>query len=161
MKNERPAPPHEPASAAQKSSRLRRFAWLATLDALWLSRDRPLRKQLSLISIAMAVYMLSLVAQWNAVGFGWVDGNSARWLTALILIGAFGFYGLVRSGVTQQWRDPALVLPQMLFGIVVIAVAYQINPLVRGVLPMLVCLVLMFGAFDLSPEPAAGWACSR
>jgi len=152
MKNERPDLAHEPTGAAQKPSRLRRFAWLATLDALFLSRDRQLRKQLSLISIAMAVYLLSLLAQWNAVGVGWVDENSSRWMTALVLVGAFGFYGIVRSGVTQQWSDPALVLPQMLFGIVVIAVAYQVNPLVRGVLPMLVCLVLMFGAFDLSPR---------
>ncbi len=152
MTNERSAPPYEPASAAQEPSRFRRHAWLATIDVLWLGRDWRLRKQLSLISTAMAVYMLSLLAQWNAVSLGWVDQDSPRWLTVLILVGAFGFYGIVRSGVTQRLSDPALVLPQMLFGIVVIAVAYQINPLVRGVLPMLVCLVLMFGAFDLSPR---------
>jgi signal transduction histidine kinase/CheY-like chemotaxis protein/HPt (histidine-containing phosphotransfer) domain-containing protein len=152
MKNERSALPYESTGTAHEPSRARQPAWLASLAALLLGRDWRLRKQLSLIAIAMAVYMLSLVAQWNAVSFGWVDRDSSRWLTALILVGTFGFYGIVRAGVTQQWRDPALVLPQMLFGIVVIAVAYQINPLVRGVLPMLVCLVLMFGAFDLSPR---------
>ncbi len=129
-----------------------RNAWFAPIDALLLSRERQLRLRLFRILIAMAVYGLSLLAQWHAVRLGWADPVAAWWLGTFILVGICAFYAIVRSGVTLQWHDPALTLPQMVYGIVVIAIAYQVNPLVRGVVPMLAGLVLMFGIFTLDPR---------
>jgi signal transduction histidine kinase/CheY-like chemotaxis protein len=162
MSQEPPAPQPQPADGIHESSVAPRGmaasapAWIAPIDALLLGREPRLRQRLLRILIAIAVYGLSLLAQWHAVGLGWADRDAAWWLGAFILFGIGGFYGIVRSGVTLQWRDPALTLPQMVFGIVVIALAYQINPHVRGVLPMLAGLVLMFGVFTLEP-----WACRR
>ncbi len=127
-----------------------RWGWIASIDALLLGREWRLRHRLSRILIAMAVYALSLLMQWHAVSLGWADRDAGRWLTTFILIGIFAFYGIVRSGVSLRWRDPALTLPQMVFGIVAIALAYQVNPQVRGVLPTLAALVLVFGAFTLN-----------
>lgn len=42
----------------------------------------------------------------------------------------------------------------MVFGILAIALAYHINALVRGALPMLAGLLVMFGAFSLTPRKA-------
>jgi len=128
--------------------------WVAALDSLFLGREPRLRMRLLRIGIALAVYALSLLAQWHAVGLGWADRSAASWLGGFIVLGMLGFYGVIRSGWTLALRDPALTLPQMVFGIVVIALGYQINPIVRGVLPMLVVLVLLFGIFTLEP-----WAC--
>ena len=127
-------------------------AWFAPIEALLLGREPQLRLRLFRILIAMAVYGLSLLAQWHAVRLGWADPVAARWLGAFVLVGICAFYAIVRSGVTLQWHDPALTLPQMVCGIVAIALAYQVNPLVRGVLPMLAGLVLMFGIFTLDPR---------
>ena len=127
-------------------------AWFAPIEALLLGREPQLRLRLFRILIAMAVYGLSLLAQWHAVRLGWADPVAARWLGAFVLVGVCAFYAIVRSGVTLQWHDPALTLPQMVCGIVAIALAYQVNPLVRGVLPMLAGLVLMFGVFTLDPR---------
>ncbi len=65
----------------------------------------------------------------------------------------------IRSRMTRHFADPALAAPQMVFGIVSIAFAYHINPHVRGVLPMLAALVIMFGAFSLTPRRCrdVGW----
>ncbi|MDH5539816.1 MAG: ATP-binding protein, partial [Rhizobacter sp.] len=106
--------------------------------------------------IAAAVYAFSLLAQWNAVGLGFVDPDAAAWLAAFIVVGVCGFLVAIRSGLTQRFADPALAAPQMVFGIVSIAFAYHINPQVRGVLPMLAGLVIMFGAFSLTPQRCRG-----
>ena len=144
-----------PAAPARRAAG-RGMAWLARIDAWVLGREPRLRLRLLRIMIALAVYGLSLLAQSHAVALGWVDPRAAWWLGVFIVTGIVGFYGVIRSGLTLQWRDPALTLPQMVFGIVVVALAYQINPHVRGVLPMLAGLVLMFGVFTLAP-----WACRR
>jgi signal transduction histidine kinase/CheY-like chemotaxis protein len=162
MSQEQPAPQPRPADGTHAPPVVPRRtdasgpAWIALVDSLLLGRERRLRQRLLRILIAIAVYGLSLLAQWHAVRLGWADRDAAWWLGAFILSGICSFYGIVRSGVTLRWRDPALTLPQMVFGIVVIALAYQINPNVRGVLPMLAGLVLMFGVFTLEP-----WACRR
>ena len=129
-----------------------RWDWIAFIGALVLGRERWLRYRLSRILIAMAVYGFSLLMQLRAVRLGWADQEAAQWLVSFILFGICTFYGLVRSGVSLRWRDPALTLPQMVFGIVSIVLAYQVNPQVRGVLSALAALVLMFGAFTLGPR---------
>jgi signal transduction histidine kinase/CheY-like chemotaxis protein len=139
-------------SAPTRRAAASRMAWIAPIDALLLGREPRLRLRLHRILIALAVYGLSLLAQWHAVRLGWADPDAAWWLGTFILVGICAFYGIVRSGVTLQWHDPALTLPQMVFGIVAIALAYQVNPVMRGVLPMLAGLVLMFGIFKLNPR---------
>ena len=65
------------------------MAWFAPIDALLLGRERQLRLRLLRILIAMAVYGLSLLAQWHAVRLGWADPVAVGWLTAFILVGIF------------------------------------------------------------------------
>ena len=154
----RPEPTEAPGTPSAPGRRVaaRRVAWIAPMDALLLGREPRLRPKLLSILMALSVYALSLLAQWHSVSLGWADRDEARWLATLVLAGVSAFYVIVRCGATLQWRDQALVLPQMIFGIVVIAVAYQVNPHTRGALPMLAGLVLMFGIFTRSPQ-----ACRR
>ena len=139
-------------TAARGLAATSRTGWLAHAEALVLGREPRLRLRLLRLMIAMPVYGLSLLAQWHAVGLGWADGDLAWRLGVVIVAGVFGFYGVVRSGATLRWRDPAMTMPQMVFGILVIGLAYQVNPHVRGVLPMLAGLVLTFGVFTLEPR---------
>lgn len=131
----------------------------SSLLSLLLSDDPHLRPRLRLILLVAGVYAMSLLAQWHAVANGLADPSAALWLVAFIVIGVFSTYLLVRLGVTRHFVDSALTRPQMVFAILAIAVAYHINPLVRGALPMLAGLVIMFGAFSLTPRQARhlGW----
>ena len=132
------------------------MAWIEAFGTLLLGRQPQLRLLIQSNLLAMAVYALSLLAQWHSVRLGWANPDAVRWLDCFIVIGNLSAYGLVRSGLTLRWRDPALTLPQMVFAIVAIALAYQVNPHTRGVLPMLVGLVLIFGIFTRTPR-ACRW----
>ena len=139
-----------PTPRTRASSRFRNA--IDTGVALVLGDEPRLRWRLRQVLVAAGVYALSLLAQWNAVGEGLADGTAARWLAVAIFIGVCGCYAMIRTGLTLRFADPALTLPQMVFAVVVIAFAYHINPQVRGILPMLVGLVIMFGIYSLTPR---------
>jgi hypothetical protein len=132
---------------------------IESITTLALSDNPRLRARLRSILMVVAIYGLSLLGQWHAVRNAMADPESAKWLVWMIAIGMAVFYGVVRAGLTLRLPDPALTQPQMVFGILAIALAYHINPQVRGALPMLAGLVIMFGAFALSPVQARrlGW----
>ena len=102
--------------------------------------------------LVSGVYLLAALGQWWAARVGLADPALARALILCLAPGLFGFFLLMRSGLTQRLADPALTLQQMVFAIVAMAAAYVINPPVRGMLLMLVALVLVFAAFTLSPR---------
>ncbi len=132
---------------------------IESMTTLALSDNPRLRSRLRSILMVVAIYGLSLLGQWHAVRNAMADPEAAKWLVWMIAIGMAVFYGVVRSGLTLHLTDPALTQPQMVFGILAIALAYHINPQVRGALPMLAGLVIMFGAFALRPSQARrlGW----
>lgn len=117
-----------------------------------LGPDTKTRVTLRLMLISAAVYALSLGAQWQGVRGGMAEATDARWLTVFIIVGLGGFFVVIRSGLTSGLRDPALVLPQTMFAILSVALAYHINPLVRGVLPLIAGIAILFGAFTLRPR---------
>ncbi|MDE2628156.1 MAG: response regulator [Burkholderiales bacterium] len=151
----RPAPGIAASGPARPTPRTRgSHRYRLAIDraaALVLGGEPRLRWRLRQVLVAAGVYALSLLAQWNAVSEGLADGDAARWLAVFIFFGVCGFYAVIRSGLTLGLSDPALTLPQMVFGVVAIAFAYHINPHVRGILPMLVGLVIMFGIYTLTP----------
>ena len=108
---------------------------------------------------AQAVYLLCIGMQWIDVAFGWTSATTAAWFSAFMVAGNLGFLLAIRSGWNLRFAEPALTLPQMLFALLSLGLAYAINPHVRGALLAVVALVLVFGAFTL---PAAqcrrlGW----
>lgn len=127
--------------------------------SLALGSQPRLRLRLKRILIAMAVYVLAMVVQWHSVESGMADRVAAQSLAGFIGVGVLAFYAVIRSGFTLRFADPAWTWPQMIFAIVSISLAYQVNPHVRGVLTLLVALVIMFGVFTLSPKScrALGW----
>jgi diguanylate cyclase (GGDEF)-like protein len=100
-----------------------------------------------------------LVVQFAAVLQGSADRTKALAMSGLILVGVIGSFVAIRSQWSLRYKDPALTLPQMLFAIVAISMAYTVNPDIRGIMPMLMALVLVFGAFILSPKESRrlGW----
>lgn len=126
----------------------------------WLfGHDRRQRIRLRRVLVASAVYWLAALGQWWAASAGLAEPHLAQALILCLAPGMCGFYLLLRSGVTLRCADPALTLPQIVFAIVVMALAYLINPPVRGVVLMLVAFVLVFAAFTVDPKAsrALGW----
>lgn len=116
----------------------------------------PLRRTLT----AGGVYAVCLLLQWHSVWAGYVPAHEAAGLSLFMLLGQALFYGVLRGGLALRLRDPALTMPQMVFALSSLALAYLINPHVRGALLIVVPLVLVFGAFTLAPSRCRvlGWA---
>jgi diguanylate cyclase (GGDEF)-like protein len=121
-----------------------------------------MRVNLTRMSIAAAVYLFCFLLQWQAVWSGFTSSSIAAWFTLFLVLGVCGFYATVRSGLSLRFAEPALTMPQMIFATVSISMAYLINPQVRGALLVLVALVLVFGAFTLTPQRCRqlGWIAS-
>ena len=77
-------------------------------------------------------------------------------LFVFIVVGQGIFFGLLRSGWSLRCRDPGLMLPQNLFAVVGISVAYAILGPIRGSPFILATQVLVYGMFTLTPRQAAG-----
>jgi len=121
----------------------------------WLyGSDRRRRTALRLTLMSSGIYLLAALVQWWSAELGLAQPRHARALILCLAPGLFGFYLIIRSGLSQRLADPAMTLPQMVFGVVIMAAAYLINPPVRGMLLMLLSLVLMFSAFTLSSRAA-------
>jgi len=124
-----------------------------------LGTERRQRVRLVGTLTAAAVYLSCLLLQWQAVWFGRIAPSTAAWFSLFLVLGVCGFYATIRSGLNLRFVEPALTMPQMIFAMLSIALAYLINPHVRGALLVLVALVLIFGAFTLAPRRCRqlGW----
>lgn len=64
---------------------------------------------------------------------------------AVVIAGGLGIFGaLIWSGLTLQWRDPLVVLPQVLFSVVVVALSYQLIEISRGVAFMWLAVIVVY-----------------
>lgn len=64
---------------------------------------------------------------------------------AVVIAGGLGIFGaLIWSGRTLQWRDPLVVLPQVLFSVVVVALSYQLIEISRGVAFMWLAVIVVY-----------------
>jgi diguanylate cyclase (GGDEF)-like protein len=136
------------------------YPFFTSLGRLVLGTEPRQRRHLSRYLLSAAVYVFSLVVQLNV--FRWSDFVPLPGVIAYVAVlslTVISFYLVVRTGASRRFADPALTVPQMVFAIVALAGAYLINPLVRGMLLMIVALVLIFGAFTLTPRNCRrlGW----
>jgi diguanylate cyclase (GGDEF)-like protein len=115
-----------------------------------LGNDERLRLGLKRTLLIAAVYVIALGMEWILVFLGRSSPRVAGAITAFIALGVAVFYATIRSGRSLRLRDPAMTMPQMVFGLVAMGLAYLINPQTRGAVLMLGTLAPMFGAFTLS-----------
>lgn len=127
-------------------------------DAL-LGADGPLRVRSSMALIALVIYLLFALGQHGEVLLGLIELAESNWLTLFNLCGAFGFYLLVRSGLSVRLSsEPSLTMPQMVFAILSTTWSYAITGPARGAVISIMILVVMFGMFILQPRQARALA---
>jgi len=126
--------------------------------ATWLlGPSEPGRGAVRLTLLALAVYGLFALNVAVQVHLGLMRPSPALWLSALSLAGITGFYLLVRTGLSRHLgRDPSLTLPQSVFGVLITAWGYAIDPPVRGAIIAIMLLNLVWGMFVLSQRQAFG-----
>lgn len=121
---------------------------------LWLGRGSRQRALSSQSLLVVCVYLVCAAVQHLEVMLGLMDLAASNWLTAYNLTGALCFYGLIRSGIAQQWRDIGLSMPQSFFAISSICWSYAITGPARGAIMSIMILVILFSVFGLRPRQA-------
>jgi diguanylate cyclase len=149
------------ASSQRRRRREARPAWVARatglLDVLW-TQDPVLRVclQQTTLSLLMAVCCVA-IGVFGALWAGTPAAIAWTWGASSFLVGGM-VYGLIRSGVTRDWADPALTMLQMMSALTASAMAYAMLGPVRALtLPVLI-VALMFGLFTMPPKRLAGIA---
>lgn len=123
------------------------FTWL-------LGRDRFLRVLVFRTLASILVFALCVLLIGQGVNTGWIDPVAGQVLAGLILTSCLCFYAVIRSGWTQQFKDPALTLTQVLVAETWIAVAYSITGPAHGATLILYALVMFFGVFNMDVKSA-------
>ena len=98
------------------------------------------------------VYVLLIGLQWYAVSAGMATQADAKLISVYLAFNAIGFYIAQRSGWSLRFADPALTMPQMIFGLGVIFMAYLANSRFHTMTLLMISLVLVVGALTLSPR---------
>ncbi|TAL25873.1 MAG: GGDEF domain-containing protein [Aquabacterium sp.] len=118
---------------------------------LLFGRDVQQRLRIRRWMLSALVYLGVALARWVGVAFGVVKPEAAAVLTLYDLIGVAAFYGCLRTGYSEGLRDPSMTLSQILFALSSVTVSYALIEATRGAALQLLCLILVFGMFRLSP----------
>jgi diguanylate cyclase len=130
-------PPRAPAAPP--------FAWLV-------GSERFQRNIMTYWVEVNTVYVLLIGLQWYAVSAGLASVADAQLISIYLALNAIVFYVAQRSGWSLRFADPALTMPQMIFGLVVIFMAYLTNSRFHTMTLLMISLVLVVGALTLSPR---------
>jgi len=126
------------------------------LSSLWLGSSASAQSaRASRALTAVMGYGVFAGVQHAAALAGLIDRQASVFLMAFCLIGAIGFYAVIRTGVNERLvSNPSLALPQMVFAVVVGAGSYAIAGPLRGAALALLALVAVLGAYTLRPRQA-------
>jgi len=132
-----------PASRGERAD-TRLPAWWPAARTQLLGPDPGLHTGIRRLLLTAAIYAFACALLGVAAMLGLVPAWQVAVQTSVSVLGLLVFYGLLRSGATANWADPALILPQVLFGAGSIALSYGMTELTRGAALQLLCLVLVF-----------------
>ncbi|MFY9811687.1 GGDEF domain-containing protein [Aquabacterium sp.] len=123
------------------------------LSRLLLGPDPDRHPAIGLTLLVSALYLVNAVQIVAAVSVGYASAVLAPYFLAFMLTGAVLFYGLLRSGLSQRWSDPNLVVAQSIYCAFAVALGYLTVDLhFRGVVLTFMPVILLPGQFALQPR---------
>jgi diguanylate cyclase (GGDEF)-like protein len=141
---------HAPPPAAARSAASRpangvpSVPWWQPLREELLGPDSDQHPGIKRLLLTAPVYAFGCALLALSAVLGLVPAWQVAVQTAFSVLGLLVFYVLLRSGATARLPDPALTLPQVLFGTASIALSYGMTELTRGAALQLLCLALVF-----------------
>lgn len=128
--------------------------WSAIADWL-LTTDPHQRIRMAMAGFA-SLLMLCCAAIVNLMALaGLARQDWVGWWTLASLAGLVGPLAAIRSGWSLRLRDPSLTQFQIRYALACNAAGYAILGEARGIAPVILSLVLMFGIFGMSPRQLA------
>ncbi|GAA3984488.1 hypothetical protein GCM10022279_04660 [Comamonas faecalis] len=115
-----------------------------------------LRRPLALTALTCVLMGCCILAMQAVAAAGLADARPVHWWSLASGCWVLGCFVLIRSGLTQHWRDPAFTLVQIGGAIASNALAYVIAGQGRGIVPPMLALVMIFCVFGLTPRQIKG-----
>lgn len=124
-----------------------------SLSRLLLGPDPERHPAIGLTLLVSALYLVNSGQVVAAVSVGYASAVLAPYLLAFMLTGAVLFYGLLRSGLSQRWSDPNLVVVQSIYCAFAVSLGYLTVDLhFRGVVLTFMPVILLPSQFALPPR---------
>ena len=122
--------------------------WLLTTDP-----HQRMRMAMAGFSSLMMTVSAIIVVSLTLAGYGRKDW--ALWWGLFTGMGLMVVLVLIRSGWSQRLRDPALTQFQIRYALVCNATGYILLGQARGITPVILSMILMFGIFGMSKRQLA------
>ena len=108
---------------------------------------------IALTLFGSALYLFNAGLIIAAVSYDYASAIIAPYMLVCLLVGAVLFYGLLRTGLSQRFHDPNLVMAQSLYCAFSVALGYlTVDQHVRGVVLTFMPAILLPGQFALPPR---------
>lgn len=122
----------------------------------WLLGTEPaMRIRMAMASFAVLMMALCIVVVLMLVHAGFGRKDWALWWTLCAAGGLISVLVLIRSGWSRRLQDPSMTQWQIRYALLCNAVAYVVLGQARGVTPVILSLVLMFGIFGMTARQLA------
>lgn len=125
---------------------------MSQLSDLVLGTEPKLRARVTMTLLALYGYAACTGILLYLVHIKEVPSRSALPLVAFMWTGVPIFYLLVRTGVSNRLGSPGMDLPQCLFAMASILIAYVIVGPARNAVLLLIALVMVFSMITLTPR---------
>ena len=122
--------------------------WILTTDP-----HQRIRMAMAGFSSLMMTVSAIIVVSLTLAGYGRKDW--ALWWGLFTGMGLMVVLVLIRSGWSQRLRDPALTQFQIRYALVCNATGYILLGQARGITPVILSMILMFGIFGMSKRQLA------
>jgi diguanylate cyclase (GGDEF)-like protein len=114
--------------------------------------DSATRIRVGMAALASLLMLLSAVVMNLIAQAGLAPTLPIRLWSGISVGGMLLMLGMIRSGWSRGWSDPALTMPQMLFAVASGSVGYVLADSARGIVPSVLAMILFFGTFGLDPR---------
>ncbi|MES2091254.1 MAG: GGDEF domain-containing protein, partial [Pseudomonadota bacterium] len=137
-------PPNGPAATATTDqTQPDRLSWL-------LGTDPTLRRVLIRTLMGYAPYLMALISVAYCVETGLMAVSHARYLALCLILTPTLMFAIVRSGVTQKLKDPALTLIQIMLATTATSALYATTSYAHAGQLMTLVMVLTVGVCNMS-----------
>lgn len=124
-----------------------------SLSRLLLGPNAELHSAMGLTLMTSALYLFNTGLILLARQLGFASPVMTPYLVACLLVGAVVFYGLLRSGWSQRWSDPKMVMAQGVYCAFAVCLGYMtVHMHLRGAVLVFLPAILLPCQFALSPR---------
>ena len=147
--------------AAAPSAESRAAPTPSGVSAWVMGTDPTMRINIQRTLLAFSIYAVWMVVEAVCASLGLVKWSAVAVIYAFNSGAFLLFYSLLRSGFSERFKDPSMVLAQSVYAMLALMIVYVTIPPTRAADLQTLCLISVFGMFTLKPREiviACAWS---